>query len=31
MTGFFNSLRFHLHRGAFETVQRQAFNTQPPM
>ena len=31
MTGFFDSLRLPLHRGAFETVQRQVFNTQQPM
>ena len=31
MTGFFDSLQLPLHKGAFETVQRQAFNTQQPM
>ena len=31
MTGFFDSLQPPLHREAFETVQRQAFNTQQPM
>ena len=31
MTDFFDSLQLPLHRRAFETVQRQAFNTQQPM